>query len=226
MIPLKDDVPSRIHPIVNWTLILINVIVFLWEIMLPSSVRENIIFNFGVVPYRFLKSQLLSYGILSLFTSMFLHGSWSHLIGNMLFLYIFGDNVEDAMGHFRYLIFYILAGAFAGIVQVIFSRDLYTPAIGASGAIAGVLGAYFRFFPRARILTMAVLGFFLEFIYIPAFFYLGIWFLMQLLSGVFSSLMLDFSGGVAWWAHVGGFSFGLFSSKIFRKKGKFPFYYY
>ncbi len=225
MIPLRDDVPSRRYPIINTSLILLNILIFLWEISLPLVYRENVFFKYGVVPYRFYNLSLLPYGIFTLFTSMFLHGGWSHLIGNMLYLYIFGDNVEDTMGHFKYLVFYFLSGILAGLTQVIFAPNPYIPAIGASGAIAGVLGAYFRYYPRARILTIAFFGWFLEFIYVPAFFYIGIWFLLQLLSGLFS-LMINISGGIAWWAHIGGFVFGAILSRFFRRKRYWLYYYF
>lgn len=224
MIPLKDDVPSRRYPIVNTILLISNILVFLWEISLPQRVLENIIFKYGVIPYRFFNIALLPHGILTLFTSMFLHGGWSHVIGNMLYLYIFGDNVEDAMGHFRYLIFYLLSGILAGMTQVFFSSNPYIPAIGASGAIAGVLGAYIRYFPLARVLTITFFIFFIDFIYIPAFLYIGLWFLLQVSSGLFS-LLIDISGGIAWWAHIGGFVFGFILAKYFRRR-KYWFYYY
>lgn len=224
MIPLKDDIPSRKYPIVNTVIIIINILIFVWVLSLPIQIRESIYFRYGIVPYRFYNLNLLPYGIFTLFTSMFLHGGWSHLIGNMLYLYIFGDNVEDGMGHIKYLIFYLIAGIFAGLTQVIFSRNPYIPAIGASGAIAGVLGAYFKYYPRARILTIAFLGFFIEFLYIPSFFYISLWFLIQFFSGLFS-LLIDISGGIAWWAHIGGFLFGVIFAKFFRKR-IFWFYYY
>jgi membrane associated rhomboid family serine protease len=226
MIPLRDDIPSRKYPFINTLLIAINIAVFLWEITLPSYIRENIFFKFGVLPYRFYNPNLLPSAILSLFTSMFLHGGWSHIVGNMIYLYIFGDNVEDAMGHFRYLLFYIISGIVAGLVQVLFSVNPYIPAIGASGAIAGVLGAYIRLYPGARILTIALFGFFIDFIYIPAFIYLGLWFILQLFSGFFSLIFLDLSGGIAWWAHIGGFVFGFLISKYFRKKYRYYYYYH
>jgi membrane associated rhomboid family serine protease len=226
MIPLRDDIPSRKYPFINTLLIAINIAVFLWEITLPSYIRENIFFKFGVLPYRFYNLNLLPSAILSLFTSMFLHGGWSHIVGNMIYLYIFGDNVEDAMGHFRYLFFYIISGIVAGLVQVLFSVNPYIPAIGASGAIAGVLGAYIRFYPGARILTIALFGFFIDFIYIPAFIYLGLWFILQLFSGFFSLIFLDLSGGIGWWAHIGGFVFGFLISKYFRKKYRYYYYYH
>lgn len=224
MIPLRDDIPSRRYPIVNTIIIIINILVFIWELFLPLQVRENIFFKYGIVPYRFYNLNLLPYGFLTLFTSIFLHGGWSHLIGNMLYLYIFGDNVEDGMGHIKYLIFYLASGISAGLAQVFFSGNPYIPAIGASGAIAGVLGAYFRYYPRARILTIAFFGLFIEFLYIPSFFYIGLWFIVQLFSGLFS-LLIDISGGIAWWAHIGGFIFGVIFAKFFRKK-RFWLYYY
>lgn len=225
MIPLKDDIPSRKYPIVNTSIIILNVLIFFWELSLPGQIRENVFFKYGIVPYRFYNLSLLPYGVFTLFTSMFLHGGWAHLIGNMLYLYIFGDNVEDGMGHIKYLIFYLAAGVFSGLTQVIFSGNPYIPAIGASGAIAGVLGAYFRYYPRARILTIAFLGFFLEFLYIPSFFYIGLWFIIQLFSGLFS-LLIDISGGIAWWAHIGGFLFGLIFARFFKRRRIWLYYYY
>jgi membrane associated rhomboid family serine protease len=147
---------------------------------------------------------------------MFLHGSWMHLIGNMWYLWIFGDNVEEAMGHFRYLVFYIISGLLASLSHILSGAGSVLPSIGASGAISGVLGAYLLLYPRARVLTLIILGWFIRLIYIPAAFVLGLWFLLQLLSGSMSGG--QDAGGVAFWAHIGGFAAGLILVRLFRKK--------
>lgn len=226
MIPLKDNIPSRRFPIVNITLIVINFIVFFWELSLGNNLREFVFWKYGFIPQRLFELSMFPHNILTLFTSIFLHGGWAHILGNMLYLYIFGDNVEDSMGHFRYLIFYLSAGIFANLVQGIFSFNKLIPTIGASGAIAGVLGAYLVYFPGAKILTFAILGFFIEFVYIPAGFYLLFWFLIQLFSGMFSLALYEFTGGVAWWAHIGGFVFGLILAPRLKKYRRYHFYYY
>ncbi len=158
--------------------------------------------------------------LLTPLTAMFLHGGWGHLLGNMLYLYIFGNNVEDMLGRGRYLLFYLMCGVLSFFVQVVFQSASMVPNVGASGAIAGVLGAYFLLFPRARVLTLVPLFFFFPVVEIPAFFFLGIWFLIQFLSGAAtigrtSALM----GGVAWWAHIGGFLTGMLLLKLFRPRG-------
>jgi membrane associated rhomboid family serine protease len=200
MIPLRDTVPSSRVPVVNYLLILANVLVFLYEVTLGRHL-EAFIFAHGLVPRDFTLSTLM--------TSMFLHGGWLHLVGNMLYLYIFGDNVEDRLGHGRYLAFYLLCGIAAGATQAITSPHSGLPMVGASGAIAGVSGAYLLFFPRARVVTLVPIFIFLQVVEVPAVFFLLLWFLWQLLSGVATLGDRAGVGGVAFWAHVGGFLAGM-----------------
>lgn len=209
MIPLRDTVQSRRAPIINWLLIIINTIVFLYEVRLPAGELSNFINEFGLTP-----SNLNIFSPASwtpLLTHMFLHGGWLHFLSNMWILFIFGDNVEDRLGSLKYLLFYLIGGTSAGIVQAIFgSADI--PSVGASGAIAAILGAYFLFFPTARVVTLIPIFIFPWFVRIPALIYLGIWFFTQLWSGLISMASAEgvSMGGVAWWAHIGGFLVGLF----------------
>jgi len=198
MIPLRDTIPSATVPVVNYAIIAANVIVFLYEVSLGPHV-EAFIFAHGLVPRDFAFTNLV--------TSMFLHGGWLHLLGNMLYLYIFGDNVEDRLGHGRYLIFYLLCGMAAGSAQTLLNEGSRLPMVGASGAIAGVLGAYFLFYPGARVVTLVPVFVFLQVFEIPAVFFLLFWFLLQFVSGV--GALHSTSGGVAFWAHVGGFVAGM-----------------
>ncbi len=221
MLPLRDTIRSSKFPIINWILIGINTLVFLFEISLSSPALNQTIMAFGLVPAHLNLTHpanliINPLPLLSLFTHMFLHGGWFHLISNMWILFIFGDNVEDRMGRGRYLLFYLIGGLVAGLAQVLIDPTSSTPAVGASGAIAGVLGAYFIMFPRARILTLIPIFFFPWFVEIPAIYYLGFWFLSQLFSG-FSSLNLvnQAIGGVAWWAHIGGFIYGILFYRFF-----------
>ena len=211
MIPLRDNVPSRRFPIVNTGLIAINVVIFLFEsILMGADPLQRFAFTWGLVPSRFWQvGDLQSW--LTLFTSMFLHGGWWHLISNMLALYIFGDNIEDRVGHLRYFIFYLLSGLVAGGAHLVAYAESPIPTVGASGAIAGVLGAYLVLYPQARVLTLVPLFYFVRLIEIPALLYLGFWFISQLFNGLFALTAADVfqSGGVAWWAHIGGFVFGL-----------------
>ncbi len=212
MIPLRDNIPSRKFPIVNYLLISLNAIVFIYELNLSPHRLDEFLASWAVVPSEIFGDFLGEYK--TLFTAMFLHGGWLHFLGNMLFLYIFGDNVEDKFGHIRYLIFYILCGFVAFILQIFFMIGSRVPLIGASGAIAGVLGAYLLLFPRARILTLVPLGIFLRVVELPAFFFLGIWFLMQIFYGLAS---IGATSGVAWWAHIGGFLCGIITVGWFKK---------
>ena len=210
MIPLRDTVRTRTVPIVNYLLIVACGVVFLLELSLGPRIGP-FVRTFGVVPASISAAHreggFHPGAYLPLVTSMFLHGGWLHLIGNMLYLYIFGDNVEDRLGHFGYLIFYALSGIGAGLTQVYFMPDSVAPLIGASGAIAGVLGAYFLLYPRARVLTMIPLFVFFPVVEVSAFFFLGFWFIMQFLQATFSAGR-ELTGGVAWWAHAGGFLVG------------------
>ncbi len=221
MIPLRDTNPHRTVPIVNYLLIGANVIIFLLQISL-GKYYEAAIYQFGLVPVRLVNDvQLFDLGLMTflpVFSSMFMHGGWMHLIGNMLFLHVFGDNIEDKLGHVRYIFFYLLAGIGAAAAQIIINPLSEVPMVGASGAIAGVLGAYILMFPRAKILTLIPIFFFIQFIELPAFLFLGIWFLMQLLSGTLSLGIGGDAGGVAWWAHIGGFVAGAVLL-LFLKRG-------
>jgi membrane associated rhomboid family serine protease len=210
MIPLRDVIPSRTTPYVTIGIIAVNVLGFWFELSLSPGTRQVFIREYGIVPADFAWSGLLS--------SMFLHGGWLHIIGNMWYLWIFGDNVEDRMGHGRYLVFYLLCGVAAGLAHAFVNPDSYVPTIGASGAVAGIMGAYFVLYPRSRVLTLIPLFIFIEIIEIPAVFFLGFWFLMQLFSGAGSIAHTTGSqGGVAFWAHVAGFLFGLGGVFLFRR---------
>jgi membrane associated rhomboid family serine protease len=210
MIPLRDVIPSRTTPFMTVSLIVVNALVFFYEFSLGERVEPFVLY-YGLVPAAF--------SFVSLFTSMFLHGGFLHFAGNMLYLWIFGDNVEDRMGHGRFLVFYLLCGTAAALAQTIANPDSIVPMVGASGAIAGVMGAYFVLYPRSRILTLVPI-FFLQLIEVPAIFFLGIWFLMQFLSGVGSIVAAtahEPGGGVAVWAHVAGFVAGISAVWIFRR---------
>jgi len=211
VIPIRDTIPSRTAPVVTVALIAVNVIVFLHEAALGPYL-ERFVLAYGLVPRRLVYwpgDPLDPVRFLPLVTSMFWHGGWLHLIGNMLYLWIFGDNVEDKLGHFRFVIFYILCGLGAALCQVALSPESTIPTVGASGAIAGVLGAYLVSFPRARVVTFIPIFIFPWIVQIPAVLYLLFWFGMQLLSGVASLNVPEGTGGVAWWAHVGGFLAGI-----------------
>jgi len=210
MIPLRDTIRSRHVPVMTWLLLGANVFVFLFESSLGVNAQTRFIYTFSIVPARLLDGQPLFF--LSLFTSIFMHIGWFHLLSNMLTLYIFGDNVEDRMGSIPFLIFYLLSGLAAGLLQTFTSLNSIVPILGASGAIAGVLGAYMFLYPRARVVTVIFLFIFPWFVEIPALFYLAFWFISQLFSGIAS---FGAAGGVAWWAHIGGFLFGLLLGRLF-----------
>ncbi|MBI3159558.1 MAG: rhomboid family intramembrane serine protease [Chloroflexi bacterium] len=208
MIPIRDTIPSRRLPLVTWLLLGLNLAVFLYELSLGPGLLNEFIGQYALVPAR-LAGDPLAFGF-SLLTSQFLHAGWFHFLSNMWVLYIFGDNVEDRMSPARFLGFYLLSGAAAGLLQASFSPGSSVPVLGASGAIAGVLGAYMLFYPSARVLTLVPL-FFLWFVEVPAVIFLGLWFVLQLLSGLGAAA----APGVAWWAHVGGFLFGLVAANLF-----------
>ncbi|MEE8390906.1 MAG: rhomboid family intramembrane serine protease [Anaerolineae bacterium] len=210
MIPLRDTISSRRFPIVNTAIIVLNVLVFLFESILAPDQLNQFIWNWGLVPARLREGgSLVSW--LTLFTSVFMHGGWWHLISNMLALYIFGDNVEDRLGPFRYLLFYLFGGLVASGAHMVAYSGSPLPTVGASGAIAGVLGAYLVLYPQARVVTLVLVFYFIRVIELPALVYLGFWFISQLFNGLFALATANvFSGGgVAWWAHIGGFVFGL-----------------
>lgn len=210
MIPLRDVIPSRTTPVVTMVIIAVNALAFWVELSLPGAARQGFLRDFGIVPADFAPGTLV--------TSVFLHGGWLHVLGNMWYLWIFGDNVEDRMGHWRYLVFYMLSGAAAGLAQAAVNAGSYIPTVGASGAVAGVMGAYFVLYPRSRVLTLVPIFIFIRIIEIPAVWFLGFWFLIQLFSGVGSIAYTTGSqGGIAFWAHVAGFAAGLVGVFVFRR---------
>ena len=212
MIPLRDVIPSRTFPALVIAIIALNAFAFLFEQTLSDRELALFVREYGVVPAGFTLS--------SVFTSMFLHGGWMHFLGNMLFLWIFGDNVEDRMGHGRFVVFYLLCGAVAAFAHVMSEPGSPIPTIGASGAIAGVMGAYFVLYPHSRILTLLPLFIFWQIIEVPAVVFLGLWFVLQLFSGVGTMLMAGQgapAGGIAFWAHVAGFVAGVVLVFAFRR---------
>ncbi|HYE24536.1 MAG TPA: rhomboid family intramembrane serine protease [Clostridia bacterium] len=250
MIPLKDDAPRLTTPYMTYFLLAANIIVFLFEVILQGSGQralERFIFQFGVVPVR-IPIALLNGGyvpqdlvhqlgtrfvppveaVLPVFTSMFLHGSWLHLIANMWALWIFGDNVEDHLGHFLYLVMYLASGIAAALLHTAFNLGSLVPSVGASGAIAGVMGAYFLLYPSARVLTLLPF-FFVFFVWLPAWIVLGYWFVVQFLSGAATAIVATQStragGGIAFWAHVGGFVAGALLVKLFPARPRRYRYY-
>lgn len=220
MIPLRDANPSRGTATVNLAFIAACVVVFIYELMLGQGL-EPFLFAYGLIPAKLTQPSIsVHFSVmertLPLFTSMFLHGGWLHLVGNMWTLYIFGDNVEGELGHVRYLLFYILSGLIAAAIQVFTNFDSRIPTIGASGAVAGVMGAYFILYPHARILAFVPVFFFFTLMEIPAYVFLGFWFVLQFFSGTFSLLSSAQNvGGVAWWAHIGGFAGGVLLLFVF-----------
>ncbi len=220
MIPLKDKNPSHSFPIVNYGLIAANLAVFFYELSLGPHL-DAFFSQYGLIPSRYFEAvasgahPITRY--IPFFTSMFIHGGWLHIIGNMWFLFIFGDNVEDRFGHVRYFLFFILSGLAAAVLQTFLSASSPVPTIGASGAISGVLGAYLIMFPRAKVVTLIPVFFIIDIIDISAMVFIGFWFLMQFFSGL-QSAGLESSGGIAWWAHVGGFLAGILMVPIFRKR--------
>jgi membrane associated rhomboid family serine protease len=214
MIPLKDINPSRSFPIVNLAIILICSVVWLYEVSLEEYEFNDFIYNFGLVPAEAFSKPY------QLFTHMFLHGSWLHIIGNMWFLWVFGDNVEDRLGKFKYLLFYVMCGLGAAVIQSLVSfltGAMHVPMVGASGAISGVLGAYLYLFPHARILALVPIFFFLTFMELPAVFFIGMWVFIQIINGL---ITLPFAGmgGVAWFAHIGGFFVGYKLVRVFYRR--------
>lgn len=224
MIPLKDDNPSRSRPVVTITLIVTCVLVFIWQVMQGPRAGQSVIYALGLIPavlfgHRTLPPEVASVpAALTVFTSMFLHGGWLHLIGNMLYLWIFGDNVEDAMGHGRFLAFYLLCGVVAALTQALPDPHSTLPMVGASGAISGVLGAYLLMYPRARVLVLVPIFILITTMRLPAYVVLGLWFLLQFLSTLAAN---EPGGGIAFRAHVGGFIAGMLLVMLFKRAG-FP----
>ena len=220
MIPLKDNIPTRTIPIITATLVFVNILIFLWQsFYLRQQASIAIYHQYGLVPREFISAftgrwDLIPLNVGTLFTSMFLHGGFFHLAGNMLFLWIFGNNIEDALGHMRFIFFYVLSGLAAAASQLLYDPSSTIPMIGASGAISGVLGAYLLLYPFARIKTLLIIIIFIKIIDMPAVILLTLWFLMQVLYS------MNVEGGVAWYAHIGGFIFGLIAVKIFEPSSK------
>lgn len=222
LLPLYDENPTNSFPIANFLLIAANVLIFFWEISLGSAALEGVILKYGFVPKNltdaFLAGRLLDPVYSTMFTSMFLHGGFIHIFGNMLYLWIFGNNVEDRFGHIRFLIFYLVAGIAGVVAQTLINPSSSVPGIGASGAIAGVLGGYLLMFPKARIVTVIPIFFFLQLIRLPAIIVLGFWIFVQLTSGFASITDPQISGGVAWFAHIGGLTAGIILTLLMPKK--------
>lgn len=218
MFPIRDTVRSRSFPLVTYGLIALNLLIFLFATSLGTRGTERLLDSFGMVPAALSLANPRT--LITLPTSMFLHGGWFHLISNMWTLFIFGDNVEDRMGGGRYLVFYLTTGLAAALTHVAFSPDSRVPTIGASGAIAGVLGAYFLLFPRSRVTTLIPLFILPWFVDIPAVFFIGFWFFTQLAQGLTQLGAMGDFGGIAWWAHIGGFVVGLLLVRLFARKPK------
>jgi len=222
MFPISDDNPRIDTPTVTWSIIAVCVLVFFWQLSLGQNAGEIAFYQFGMIPARLFGTAELDPGLAAIppwstvFTSMFMHGGWLHLGFNMLFLWIFGDNVEDSMGHVRFLVFYLLCGVAAAMAQALVNPGSTIPMVGASGAISGVLGAYLLLHPHATVRTVIFLGLFVTMMHLPALIVLGLWFLMQLASAAFAN-----SGepGVAFWAHIGGFVAGMALVPVFKKSG-------
>jgi membrane associated rhomboid family serine protease len=212
MIPVKDEIATRETPVVNYVLIAINVIVYLFMALAAPETQEAIVAKYAMIPAHFADGVTLA-DMMTIFTSMFMHAGLAHLGGNMLYLWIFGDNIEDRIGHFRYLMFYLAGGVVASLTHLATNWGSELPTVGASGAIAAVLGAYLLLFPASRIVTLIPLGNFSRLTTAPAFVFLGLWFILQLFEGVMSFGGADVSG-VAFWAHVGGFVAGMVMVKL------------
>jgi membrane associated rhomboid family serine protease len=221
MIPLRDKNPTQHFPFVTILLIVMNIAVFVYELTLGPNL-EIFLSQYGVIPAQISKvlhaGAMNSLIFMTLVTSIFLHGGWLHLIGNMLYLWVFGDNVEDKLGHLRFLFFYIICGIAASVLHIYLDPQSTMPTIGASGAISGVLGAYLLMFPKAKVVTLIPIFIFIQVAELPAFVILGLWFVLQFFNGLLSlGYATAGMGGVAWWAHVGGFATGLILVFPFRK---------
>mgnify|MGYP002410917153 CR=1 FL=1 len=223
LIPLRDSVRPTKKPYINYLLIILNIMIFYKQLKLPSDQLEQLIYRFGLIPSNIslLKWNSLLIGnwdtLFPLITSMFLHGSLLHIGGNMLYLWVFGDNVEDQLGHFKYLLFYLSVGIIGSLVHIFFNPNSTVPMIGASGAIAGVLGAYFLAFPKARVVALVPLFFFITVTQVRAVFFLFLWFILQLINGI-TSLGVEEAQMVAWWAHIGGFASGTLGYLLLKNR--------
>src|SRR3990172_778549 len=230
MLPLKDDIPTRTLPVVTIGLIATNVLVFFYQVSLelspdPSAARaaQQFVMEFGLVPCRLSGACVIQGGapspFFTIFSSMFLHGGLFHIFGNMLYFWIFGNNVEDTLGHGRFLLFYLAAGVAAALTQTVMGPASRVPMIGASGAVSGVLGAYLILFPQASVLTLITFGFFWRIVRVPALIVLGFWIVVQLLNGILT-FGAGQQGGVAWFAHIGGFVAGILLLWIIRPRAR------
>ena len=215
MIPIRDQIPTRRVPFVNYFLILANIVVFVFQ-FLAGPYEDALVYEFALIPYNFITTLSIS-NITDIFTSMFMHAGLAHIGGNMLYLWIFGDNIEDSMGHGRYFLFYLVGGIVASLTHIVTNPGSQIPTVGASGAIAAVLGAYLVLYPQSRVMTIIPLGFFIRMTMVPASIVLGLWFVLQLFSGVLSLGGPDV-GGVAFWAHIGGFVAGVLMAKLMGKR--------
>jgi len=215
MIPIRDINPTRRFPLVTVGIIVLNVLVFGFEFLLPVDALEGLVETWGLTPYRLAGLEPLAF--VTVFTSMFLHSGVAHLLGNMLYLWIFGDNIEAAMGSARFIVFYLLCGLGATLGQVLVAPTSTIPMVGASGAISGIMGGYLLLYPRAEVETLVFLGYFIRLIRLPTTVVLGSWIVMQLFSGVLS-LGMQAAGGVAWFAHIGGFAAGIVLVGLFRRR--------
>lgn len=215
MIPLSDNNPRRRVPVVTMIIIFVNVLVWLYEVLLPAPALNQFFASLALIPLRITSAPDAS-AIFSLFSSMFMHAGWLHIIGNMLYLWIFGDNVEDRLGHVLFLLFYLAGGVLAALAQVAFASGSQVPILGASGAIAAVLGAYLVLFPHQRVRNLIIFFGFIRTVELPAILVLGLWFVLQILSGI-TAMATTASGGTAWFAHIGGFVFGILIGLLARQ---------
>ena len=218
MIPYKDDNPTTVFPFVTVGLIALNIATYLWELISPLE-EQHIALAYGAIPRSLLTFEQNQpvHPLLTIFSSMFLHSGFFHLGGNMLYLWIFGNNIEDMLGHVRFMAFYLLSGVVAAYSHALTEPHSLVPMIGASGAVSGVLGAYFLLFPHARVHTILFFGFFWQLVRVPALIVIGFWAIIQLINGILTEGLLG-QGGVAWFAHIGGFLFGLISIKLWLPK--------
>jgi membrane associated rhomboid family serine protease len=210
MLPLRDDVHSIRRPVITYILIAINVAVFIYEMSLGKGLRDFFI-SYGAIPQNILAGN----GLYTLFTSMFIHGDFWHILGNMLYLWIFGDNVEDALGKFWFVVMYLLSGLLGSFAHILVSQSSAIPTIGASGAVSGVLGCYIILYPKAKVLALIPLGFFIRFMMLPAYIFLGFWIFLQILFSLGST---GGGGGVAYFAHIGGFAVGIVFGLMFKRR--------
>ncbi len=221
MFPLHDDNPTEINPVITIGLIIACILIYLWQTSLGQELGQAIVYSLGVIPAVLLNSTELSSELyivpaeVTVLTSMFMHGGFFHLAGNMLYLWIFGNNIEDSMGHVRFIIFYLICGTAAALTQAMIDSGSEIPMIGASGAVSGILGAYLLLYPHAKVLVVFPIIIFIKTFRIPAMFVLGLWFLMQLIS---SSSSVSGEGGTAWWAHIGGFVTGMVLIPFFKHR--------